>query len=48
MNIHCDLNKAAANVRDYGVSFAEAATVLTNDNALTREDADAVGEQRLF
>jgi uncharacterized protein len=28
------------------VSFAEAATVLTDDFALTREDSDSVGEQR--
>lgn len=28
------------------MSFAEAATVLTDDYALTREDADSIGEQR--
>ena len=28
------------------MSFAEAATVLTDDFALTREDPDAIGEQR--
>ena len=38
--------KAEANLRDHGVSFAEAATVLTDDFALTREDPDAIGEQR--
>ena len=38
--------KAEANLREHGVSFAEAATVLTDDYALTREDPDAVGEQR--
>ncbi len=40
-------SKAEANVRDHRVSFAEAATVLTDDFALTREDPDAIGEQRL-
>ena len=44
MRIAWDPNKAAANLRAHGVSFAEAATVL--DDALTREDPDAVGEQR--
>ena len=28
------------------MSFAEAATVLTDDWALTREDQDSIGEQR--
>ena len=28
------------------MSFAEAATVLTDDYALAREDADSIGEQR--
>ena len=46
MEIVWDTNKAAANERLHGVSFAEAATVLTDDYALTREDPDALGEQR--
>lgn len=46
MNIVWDPKKAEANLREHGVSFAEAATVLTDDNALTREDQDSVGEQR--
>ena len=46
MNIEWDPVKAAANVKVHGVSFAEAATVLTDDLALTREDPDSVGEQR--
>jgi len=33
-------------VREHGVAFSEAATVLTDDCALTREDPDSVGEQR--
>ena len=44
MNIEWDAAKAAAkaaaNVKVHGVSFAEAATVLTDDFALTREDPD--------
>ena len=44
--IEWDPNKAAANFREHGVPFAEAATVLTDDYALTREDPDAIGEQR--
>ena len=44
--IDWDPKKAAANVREHGVSFAEAATVLTDDYALTREDPDSFGEQR--
>jgi uncharacterized protein len=38
--------KAKANVDTHGVDFAEAATVLEDDFALTREDADALNEQR--
>lgn len=41
-----DPSKASANRRVHGVSFAEAATVLEDDQALTREDPDAIGEQR--
>jgi uncharacterized DUF497 family protein len=41
-----DPSKAATNIRDHGVAFSEAATVLTDDDALTREDPDATGEQR--
>jgi uncharacterized DUF497 family protein len=33
-----DRRKAAANLRTHGVSFAEAATALEDDLALTRED----------
>ncbi len=38
--------KARANLRDHGISFAEAVTVLEDEFALTREDPDAQGEQR--
>lgn len=46
MKIDWDPIKAANNLRDHHVSFAEAATVLTDDFALTREDPDSIGEQR--
>jgi uncharacterized protein len=46
VDIDWDPKKAAENLREHGVSFAEAATVLTDDYALTREDDDAIGEQR--
>lgn len=41
-----DSRKARANLRDHGVSFAEAVSVLEDEFALTREDPDAQGEQR--
>ena len=40
VNIDWDPRKGEANIRKHGVSFAEAATVLTDDYALTREDPD--------
>ena len=46
MRFDWDPHKAAANLREHGVSFAEAVTVFTDDFALTREDPDATGEQR--
>jgi uncharacterized protein len=46
VEIDWDPNKAAANLRLHGVSLAEAATVLMDDDALTREDPDSLGEQR--
>ena len=41
-----DPPKARANLRDHGVSFAEAVTVLGDDLALTREDPGAEDEPR--
>jgi uncharacterized protein len=38
--------KAKANIDTHGVDFAEAATVLEDDFALTREDSDSTSEQR--
>ena len=46
MNIEWRPKKAEANLWQHDVSFAEAATVLVDDYALTREDPDAVDEQR--
>jgi uncharacterized protein len=46
VRIEWDPNKAAANLREHGVSFSEAATVLNDDQALTREDPDSFDEQR--
>jgi uncharacterized protein len=48
MKIDWDPKKAQANVRHHDVTFAEAATVLVDDHALTREDPDAMGEQRFI
>ena len=46
MAIEWDPNKAAANLKVHGVAFSEAATVLLDEYALSREDPDAIGEQR--
>ena len=46
MRFEWDPLKAAANLRTHRVSFAEAVTVFDDDIALTREDPDAVGEER--
>ncbi len=47
MRYEWDPAKSKANLRAHGVSFSEAVTVLEDDLALTREDPDSVGEQRL-
>ena len=46
MRFEWDPLKAEANLREHGVSFAEAVTVLEDDFALTREDPAAVDEPR--
>ena len=46
MRYKWDPAKAKANIESHGVSFVEAVTVLEDDFALTREDADALDEQR--
>jgi len=48
VGIDWDPTKAAANLQAHGVAFSEAATVLTDDYALTREDPDVLGEQRFI
>lgn len=46
MRVEWDPHKAKANLRKHGVGFSDAATVLTDDWALTREDPDHPAEQR--
>ena len=46
MRFEWDPPKADANLQTHGISFAEAVTVLQDAFALTREDPDAVEEQR--
>ena len=46
MNVDWDPKKADANLAVHGIGFPEAATVLTDDYALTREDRDSFDEQR--
>ncbi|MGV8933455.1 MAG: BrnT family toxin [Gallionellaceae bacterium] len=46
MNLEFDPQKALANLRKHGVSFAEVEPVFYDDFALTREDRDAAGEVR--
>lgn len=46
MRIEWDPPKASYNLAEHHVSFPEAATVLEDDFALTREDPDALDEQR--
>jgi uncharacterized protein len=46
VNYEWDPDKAKANRQHHGVSFVEAATVLEDEAALTREDPNAEGEQR--
>jgi uncharacterized protein len=47
VRIAWDPLKAQVNLHAHDVGFPEAATVLEDDFALTREDPDAIGEQRL-
>ena len=46
MKIDWDPPKAVANLLAHGIAFSEAATVLCDHYALTREDPDSEGEQR--
>jgi uncharacterized DUF497 family protein len=45
MRVIWDLNKAAANIRNHGIEFSHAATVLDDPMAVTIDDARH-GEQR--
>ena len=46
MRYEWDPDKAEANLKAHGVSFADAVAVLEDEFALTREDPDSEGEQR--
>nr|VFK53013.1 MAG: hypothetical protein BECKTUN1418D_GA0071000_101721 [Candidatus Kentron sp. TUN]VFK55245.1 MAG: hypothetical protein BECKTUN1418F_GA0071002_10667 [Candidatus Kentron sp. TUN]VFK55418.1 MAG: hypothetical protein BECKTUN1418E_GA0071001_102912 [Candidatus Kentron sp. TUN] len=46
MKIVWDADKARANIENHRISFEDAQSVLTDPFALTREDSDAVDEQR--
>lgn len=46
MQVVWDPAKADSNLATHGVRFSEAATVLEDDLALTREDPDSGAEQR--
>ncbi len=46
MGITWDPKKAASNFAKHGVWFSEVELVLYDPNAITREDDDAIGEQR--
>lgn len=47
MEVEWDANKAASNLRNHGVDFADAASVLLDDMALTILD-DSVDEEDRF
>lgn len=47
MEIEFDPDKAASNLGKHGISFAHAEQALRDPRALTIEDPDAQGEQRL-
>jgi uncharacterized DUF497 family protein len=48
MRFKYDPDKAAANLKKHGVSFADAEGVLEDPLAITVEDPDAEGEQRFI
>ena len=47
MDYQWDVHKARSNLKKYGIDFADAATVFTDDYAVTIED-EAVDEERRF
>lgn len=46
MRVVWDPQKARSNHKKHGIRFSDAETALFDPNALTREDAEAQGEQR--
>ena len=48
MNYQWDPAKAKANVNKHGVEFADAVGVFEDPDAITSEDPDSEGEQRLL
>jgi len=46
MNYEWDENKAVSNLRKHGIRFSDASAVFEDEMALSREDIDALGEQR--
>jgi len=48
MDVEFDPEKAATNLRKHRVSFAHAEQALRDDMAVTIEDPDSEGEQRLI
>jgi uncharacterized DUF497 family protein len=46
MQVECDPQKSAANLKKHGVSFHEAETVFSDPLGLTCEDDEAQGESR--
>ena len=48
MDVELDPEKAATNLRKHRVSFAHAEQALRDDMAVTIEDPDSEGEQRLI
>ena len=46
VDVNWDPEKAESNLRKHGIRFSDAETILSDPNALTREDVNAEGEQR--
>ncbi|HEY9073407.1 MAG TPA: BrnT family toxin [Desulfobaccales bacterium] len=48
MDYQWDPVKAKANVKKHGIEFADAVGVFDDPEAITREEPDAIGEQRFL
>ena len=46
MDVNWDPEKAESNLKKHGIRFSDAETILSDPNALTREDVDSEGKQR--